>query len=87
MAILVLLASFCIMAVLSYAHSPIHTLYNNALRLIVSGKLHTHILSTLIRLALLLSTWGWPLLCLGGIGMLLTVPRFESTLVFLQPLR
>jgi len=84
MAILVLPASFCMMAGLSCAHSPIRRLYGNALESIVDGKLHIYIPNTLIRPALLLSTWGWLLLCLGGIETLLTVPRFGSTLVILQ---
>lgn len=84
MAILVLPTSFCMMADLSYAYSPIYGLYGNALESIVGGKLYTYMPYTLIRPALLLSTWGWLLLCLGGIETLLTVPHFGSTVVILQ---
>jgi hypothetical protein len=47
MAILVPLAAFCMMAVLSCAHSPIHGLYDNGPGLIVGGKSRTHMTGTL----------------------------------------
>jgi hypothetical protein len=62
MAILVLFADFCMMAVLSCACFPIHELYDNAPGLIFGGKSRTHITDTLNYklLLLLIREWlGW----------------------------
>jgi hypothetical protein len=59
MALWVWTVSSCMMAVLSYVHSPIHGLSGNALELIVDDNLYTHMTNTLIHLAWALSIQEW----------------------------
>jgi len=82
MAILVLFAFFCMMAVLSHAHSPIYIPYDNALKSIVDGKSHTHTINTLIYRSLGHSIWGLLGWLTWGIQTILTLLYLELILQF-----